>query len=743
VKITMRKSLAIFILATLLLPMLTFAAPVSASTGHPAIGTYNGSGNFIIATTSVNVTAGDMIVEAIDGAAAPFVGYLTIVFAINSTLLVDFSGAQFDLYMSKNGYSNLTADDVLYASGFSVSDLNLAYGLATGISTYRMGSMDDFYIGTVTNTTAEGTTSYKVLSGPIPFDITNDYQFIKIFDGSATLIAAAGVINVQPALDITPDYGPACAEVTISGVALSADTLYNITYQNGSLIGQVYTDSQGKFTFTWNMIDLMNDHCMDGYALVTIDVVVASTGALVGTLHFGEMSREINYIATASGIYSIWELGNCSEGCIQAQIYDWLWIEGDHWCPTSDVVIAIDGSVIGTFSANGTGYFNGTGMTIPVLTMGTHNLTVSQGDFFYQYCLNVNPTLLVIPASGPCGTLIEFEAYGFPEGNVYLYWYGICYDEPVLVWFSNATVGSDGQFNVSVTYEVPATYGGVHTIYAYDSYYGTSMGSDSLEPISTANFTVTPSLWVQPDPVDMDGSLFTVYGCGFDPTMSYYPDTSASEFNPYTVYCDCCGQLQVDIVAAGLRPGLHSFALYAWGLPCSQGGDGVYTPVAYTTFTVSTEGDLIAEQLASISALLVSINGTTATVSSDIGALQLDVATINAQITALSGDVATITTDIGTLTTSLDSIGATVTSINNGVATIQTTLGTVNGTVTSINNGVATIQTTLGTVNTNVASIKGLLPVDMTPVWIAVVLSLVAAVAAIYSIVMIRGKIAA
>ncbi|HRR54581.1 MAG TPA: hypothetical protein P5290_04490, partial [Candidatus Methanomethylicus sp.] len=236
-----------------MLPMLTSITPVSASTGHPAIGTYNGSGNFIIATTSVNVTAGDLIVDAIDGAAAPFAGYLTIIFAINSTLLVDFSGAQFDLYMSKNGYSNLTADDVLYASGFSVSDLNLAYDVATGISTYRMGSMDDFYIGTITNTTAEGTTTYKVLSGPIPLDITNDYQFIKIFDGSATLIAAAGVINVQPALDITPDYGPACATVTISGVALSADALYNITYANGSLIGQAYTDSQGKLTYTWNM----------------------------------------------------------------------------------------------------------------------------------------------------------------------------------------------------------------------------------------------------------------------------------------------------------------------------------------------------------------------------------------------------------------------------------------------------------------------------------------------------------
>jgi len=56
---------------------------------------------------------------------------------------------------------------------------------------------------------------------------------------------------------------------------------------------------------------------------------------------------------------------------------------------------------------------------------------------------------------------------------------------------------------------------------------------------------------------------------------------------------------------------------------------------------------------------------------------------------------------------------------------------------------VATIKTDLGTVKPSVTSISSFLPVDMTPIWIAVVLSLVAAVAAIYAVVVIRGKIAA
>jgi len=738
----MRKSIAPFILAILLLPMLTFAVPVNASTGHPAIGAFDGT-NLQIAVTSVDVEAGQALVEAIDGSSPTVTGNLTIIFRINSTNLVDFSGAQFDLYMSKNGYSNLTSNDVLYASGFSVSDLNLAYGgqtytisnerLLDGTGTFDLGYVD-----------VNGT-RYCILTGPIPFDITGDYQFIKIFDGSATLIAAAGIIDILPAIDITPDNGPACATVTMTGVALSANTLYNITYEGlDTLVGQVYTDSEGKFTFTWNMVDLMKDHCSDGYETIGIEVILNSTGEVVEHLTFGEMSREIWNIATEYGgsYYSGWSLGNCSMECIQAQIFDWLWIEGNHWCPTSDIVIAIDGIILGTFTANSTGYFNATGMTVPVLSMGEHNLTVSQGDFVYQYCININPTLLVQPTSGPCGTELEFMAYGFPEGDVYLYWYGICYTEPILVLISNATIGSDGQFNVTVTYTVPATYGGIHTIYAYFDYHGETSLPDEMA-IEKVNFTVTPSLWVSPDPVDMDGGLFTVYGCGLDPTISYYPDTSATEFNPYSLWCDCCGQLQVNIVAAGLRPGLQSFALYTWGSSCIEGGAGFYTPAAYATFTVTTEGDPFIEQLTYISALLISINGSTATIQTTLGELQLDVANINAAITALDGDVATISSDIGTIKTSLTSIGATVTSISNGVATIQTNLGTVNGTVTSIEGDVATIQTDLGTVKTNVAAIKAFLPVDVTPIWVAVILSLVAAIAAIYAVVVIRGKIAA
>ncbi len=749
----MKKSLALLVIATLVLPMLTLVAPVSASTGHPAIGTFDGT-NLQIATTSANVTAGGIIVDAIDGA-TPFVinGNLTIIFTINSTLLVDFSGAQFDLYMSKNGYSNLTADDVLYASGFMVSDLNLPFGGQTyEITNARLlNGEGTFDLGTITTTTAEGTTTYKILTGPIPFDITNEYTYIKIFDGSATLIAAAGVIDILPAIDITPDVGPACAAITMTGVALAPNTLYNITFvDEGVLAGQVTTNADGKFTFVFNAFDLKNDECIDGFEWLNIEVKNAVTGEIIDNLYFGEISREIwNIWAGTSASTTGWvqgEFGNgttCNITCVAAKIFDELWVEGDHWCPTSDIVIRLDNIVLGTFTANATGYFNATGMTIPIVSMGIHNLTVQNGDFFYQYCIDVQPTLHIDPDEGPCGTTIEITAYGFPAGTtVYLYYYGGCFFDTYPMWIANATVGSNGQFTSTITYTIPSSYGGNHEVAAYSGY------GPSGDYLDGTYFLVTPSLWVSSDPVNMDGGYFTIYGCGLDPLRTYAGDTNNQAFNPYDLHPDCYGYIEITMLSAGLRPGLNGFALYdnggwnSWNLnPFTDYGS--YVPVATVTFTVSTTGDPLFELLDGCCGTIASIADDVATIKTNVGTLLTNVDALDAKIVALSDDVAVISTNIGNLQASIDAIGLKVVAINGTTATIQTSLGTIQGQVTAMAGDVATIKTDLGTVKTNVASIKAFLPVDMTPIWVAVILSLVAAIAAIYAVVVIRGKIAA
>jgi hypothetical protein len=83
-----------------------------------------------------------------------------------------------------------------------------------------------------------------------------------------------------------------------------------------------------------------------------------------------------------------------------------------------------------------------------------------------------------------------------------------------------------------------------------------------------------------------------------------------------------------------------------------------------------------------------------------------------------------------------------VVALSGDVATVSTNLGTLEGKVTAVDGKVATVSTDVGTIKADVSDVKAKPDVDMTPVWIAVVLSLIAAIAAIFAVVTIRQKIA-
>jgi hypothetical protein len=165
------------------------------------------------------------------------------------------------------------------------------------------------------------------------------------------------------------------------------------------------------------------------------------------------------------------------------------------------------------------------------------------------------------------------------------------------------------------------------------------------------------------------------------------------------------------------------------------------------TALINTKAGPITTKLDAISPKLQAIEDTAVIIATMLGEVQVDLAALDldamgVDITAIKGDVATIKTNIGTVTASVSALDAKVTSISGDVATVSTTLGTLEGTVTSIDGKVATIDTEVGTVQADVTDILAKPDVDMTPVWIAVVLSLIAAIAAIFAVVTIRQKIA-
>ena len=162
---------------------------------------------------------------------------------------------------------------------------------------------------------------------------------------------------------------------------------------------------------------------------------------------------------------------------------------------------------------------------------------------------------------------------------------------------------------------------------------------------------------------------------------------------------------------------------------------------------INTKSGTITTSLSALDPKLQGIEDTTVIIATMLGEVQVDIAaldfgTMGADITSIKNGMATIQTSIGTVTAGVAALDAKVSSISGDVATVKTTVVTLEGKITAIEGNVATIETDVGTLQADISDVKAKPDVDMTPVWIAVVLSLVAAIAAIFAVITIRQKIA-
>jgi len=691
----MKKNYALVLLALLIIPVLS-VFPVQASTGAAQIGGIDAGNVITIATSNVSVKAGEMTLAKIDGAATT--GKNLVIILDN----VAFSGAQFDLWFSKDGYSVRSPTDIGYAQAFSVSDLALAPKVINMTNTYLMDGTQLYTIGTISG--------HKVVVGPIPFDISAEYKYVKIYDGSATLVAVAlQTIEALPSLTLTPTSGPAGTSVTLSAVCLAASKLVNITYTSPSsivgLVAQVMTGADGKLTNTWAIADLKNDYNSYVHQHIYIDLIYNSTPGTIDSVNFAEYSRVFMQII---GETTVTNQGNLT-GQVDVTIFGDLIVAGNYFYPGA-VDFKVDGTTLGTVTANGTGFFNTT-FTVPILAKGLHNVTATNNGVLYIFKVNALPTLVVTPKSGPIGTVVTISAYGFTADSLYyLYWKGLTCGDALWYNIMNATTGSDGQFNVTTTYTVPAQNGGSHAVAAATAFDGSTNGNVTLPHyFASGSFKVTPSSLISPATITNNGLIFSAIFTGLDCTKYYVVDMDNQWMNPganWDVRANSSGDLQIDFIAAGFRPGLHVVSLYSEDSVTT----GVYTPATFATFTVDTANDVLWSAL-------------------------------DARLVSLEGTIATIDTNVGLVKTSVDAINATVTSIDDGIATVQTSLGTLTGTVTTISGDIATVKTDIGTVLAKVTT--GPVPIDMMPIWLAVILAAVAAIAAIIAIFMIRSKIAA
>jgi len=173
--------------------------------------------------------------------------------------------------------------------------------------------------------------------------------------------------------------------------------------------------------------------------------------------------------------------------------------------------------------------------------------------------------------------------------------------------------------------------------------------------------------------------------------------------------------------------------------------DGNVATLVTDTSIIKADVSALKTLIEEMGGTLTDISGGIATITTDVGAIKASVDALSPKIEAIRGDIAKISTSIGDVTAKLSALEPVITSINDGVATVSTKIDTLTGTVTTIDGNVATVRTDVGDIKARIvdlAGVPGAISTVTMAVWIAVILSLVAAICSIVSLVQLRKKIA-
>ncbi|MFA5364418.1 MAG: hypothetical protein WC325_04465 [Candidatus Bathyarchaeia archaeon] len=451
--------------------------------------------------------------------------------------------------------------------------------------------------------------------------------------------------------------------------------------------------------------------------------------------------------------------------------------------PSVAYTIRFNGATIGSGTTAADGAYS-MPYTIPsVLSTGGYTVdivwaTINTRDT--TFTVNPSPTIVLGASSGYVGDVVTISGSGFSSGaTITLYFNDIIVNSTAMdSHFGPTRTGAfAGQLPSGLTFVVPSVSSTVYAVKVVDQYGATSaLVYFTVNPTPVTNIALRANAYFQGDVLSFsitttdrfasDQCTVTVKdpsGLTWWTAVWMLDETSTGVYNmlyqnqmvnnnylmlsadaPTTGSWNWTITYIATVKGAGKATGLFTVAVP----PTTQTVlDQLEVVRSNITAAITTSQGVIITNLNGLDAKLTSITNNIATIQTTVGSIQTSVSNLNigslgSDVMAIADDVATIMTDIGTLQADVSDLGMSVTSIEGDVATIQTDLGTLQGTVTSIDDGVATIQTDVGAVQLDVTDVLAKAEVDMTPVWIAVVLSLVAAIAAIFAVITIRSKIA-
>ena len=242
-------------------------------------------------------------------------------------------------------------------------------------------------------------------------------------------------------------------------------------------------------------------------------------------------------------------------------------VTGNHFTANSKINISLDGSPIATspstVTTDSAGSFSGVTFAIPASAAnGQHKIIVSDSathPVSYGALLTVGPNaaISIFPSSVHVGDSIRITGTNFaPSSTVTVFLDGVQVTNNPGTDPLTITTASDGSF-VGVV-EIPLSAAGGHTLAA----------SDSLNDISSQQYTVQPSAYLSP-PIGRPGTTITIQGgqaTGFaaNSTVSVSLDSTPLTTTPSPATTDSTGDFGVAVkfsIPSVASVGVHQLTL--------------------------------------------------------------------------------------------------------------------------------------------------------------------------------------
>ncbi len=706
------KALALFVvligMAIPVTPLALAVTPAHAATSNNIIvGYYTSSNTFVAARYNVSVQMGPTTpnVYAADSKSVSTTAIGT--FALNFSQVIISSG-EVTLYLSSNGYAQISSTDIPY--------LSVATSLVNSTTMHTVTE-------TINGVSYTWHVGDKLIVGPIPYeDPPQGLYYVKAFFGSSAPVATSiAEVNILPSLEVSPTSGPVGTTVTISGYGYSAGGTVNVSaaYNGKKLFTtNVTASSSGTFTYTFTAPELALETPAPK-SPTNGNIKIAGYDYMSGynaTSAFTENGREFLNVTVYNPMSSSWHYyiptltaaqGNGTLTSVSFYEMEPLIVAGNYFAPNSKVSLYFGSTLLGSATTNGTGFFNTT-VTVPVAPLKALPYEVKAVDQYGFIYFNGSPvTELVLSATKVTpGSSITISGYAWPASttvNVTLI--TAAYPSSIIEKTIATLVSTSSVGTFSVPFTVPMIIvGGNNNIYANTTTYS-----------ELANFTVVPLVTISPSTASLGSKVsINMYGLDVGTVINKAPGVNkvveiGATAATYEIAYDNIPTYLPAITGNGT--GYASSSISAVGVPMLHAvqlvSSGSLVSTAWLNVTGTTNvGNEILSQLGSVSS----------TVSSTSSTLLSEMSTVSSEVSSLSSSVSSISSslssDYNSLSSMLSSISSTLSGVSSSVSSISSSLSSdynsLSSMLSSISSSVSSVQSSMSSISSSTSQISTL-----------------------------------